>query len=164
MTKAIQWITLCLVPTHCTTQGKEVADRLANMCNFNKKTCLLQYYKNKNQGHTLEHNTLKSKRNVRREIHQLRDKYVTILSPEEPFWKQKGSVPLCLGVSDLIYKIQNSRLHRALIRRRNEDNCRAPYAKVHNTVKEEIRKAQRKFKANSNQKNQLHHFMNVQTI
>ena len=39
---------------------------------------------------------------------------------------------------------KKSRLHRAWISQ-NEDNCRAAYAKVRNKVKEEIRKAKRKF-------------------
>ena len=66
-------------------------------------------------------------------IHQLRDKYVPISSPEEPFWKTKGSVPLSLEVRNMIRK--KSRLHRAWIRSQNEDNCKAAYAKVRNKVK-----------------------------
>ena len=53
-------------------------------------------------------------------IHQLRDKYVPISSPEEPFWKTKGSVPLSLEVRNMMRK--KSRLHRAWIRNQNDDN------------------------------------------
>ena len=74
-------------------------------------------------------------------IHQLRDKYVSISSPEEPFWKQIGSVPISLEVRNMIRK--KSRLHRAWISQ-NEDNCRA-YTKMRSKVKEEISKTKRKF-------------------
>ena len=63
--------------------------------------------------------------------------------PEEPFWKTKGSVPLSLEVRNMIRK--KSRLHRAWIRSQNEDKCRSAYVKVRSKVKEEIRKAKRKF-------------------
>ena len=76
-------------------------------------------------------------------IHQLRDKYVPISSPEGPFWKQKGDVPLSMEVRNLIR--EKSRLHRAWIRSHNGENHRAAYTKVRNKVKEEIRKAKRKF-------------------
>ena len=66
-----------------------------------------------------------------------------ISSPEEPFWKTKGSVPLSLEVRNMIRK--KSRLHRAWIRNQNEVNRRAAYTKVRNKVKDEIRKAKRKF-------------------
>ena len=40
---------------------------------------------------------------------------------------------------------KKSRLHRAWIRNQNDDNRRAAYTKVRNKVKDEIRKAKRKF-------------------
>ena len=69
-------------------------------------------------------------------FHQLRDIYVSISLPKEPFQKTKSSVPLSLKVRNMIRK--KSRLHRAWIRSQNEDNCRVAYRKVRNKVKVEI--------------------------
>ena len=41
---------------------------------------------------------------VKAKFHQLRDKYVSISLPEEPFWKRKASVPLSLEVRNKIRK------------------------------------------------------------